>query len=114
MNKAVLIAAIVTPVVAAGAGFMIARTGNANAVDASGYCVEPTVYVDMSDGVSMVTAGPDSNAACDGARCTVAGAEQVQINADARAQCVDVGEGQAVSLTQRSDGSILVEEIAAH
>lgn len=113
MNKAVLIAAIITPVVAAGAGFMIARAGNANAIDASGYCVEPTVYLDMSDGVSMLTAGPDSNAVCDGAVCTVTGAEQVQVNADGRAQCVDVSAGQSLVLTRLSDGSISVEEIAA-
>lgn len=108
MKKSTLIAAIVTPLVAAGAGFMIARTTNANAVDATGYCVEPTVYVDMAEGVSMVTGGPNADAECDGARCTIAGAEQVQINADGQVQCVDVTEGQSLSLTRR-DGGVSVE-----
>jgi hypothetical protein len=112
MNKAVLIAAIVTPVVAAGAGFMIARTTSASAVDPGHYCVGPTVYVDMAEGVSMVTAGPDSNAACDGPSCTVTGEEQVQINADGAVRCVTVNAGQSVSLTRQSDGSVSVEEIA--
>lgn len=114
MGKRTLIAAIVTPVIAAGAGFMIARTTNANAVDASGYCVEPTVYVDMADGVSMVTGGPNAQAECDGASCTVSGAEQVQINDDGAVQCVSVTNGQMLSLTRQSSGlSVSLEDIAA-
>jgi hypothetical protein len=104
LKKSTIIAAIVTPVVAAGAGFMIARTTTANAVDASNYCVEPTVYVDFADGVSMVTGGPNSNAECDGATCTIAGAEQVQINDDGTMQCVSVAGGEVLQLTRRSEG----------
>lgn len=114
MKKRTLFAAIVTPVVAAGAGFMIARATNADAVDASGYCVEPTVYVDMAEGVSMVTGGPTSHAECDGASCTVAGAEQVQVNAFGQVQCVSVNEGQVLSLAQRSGQVVVsVETMAA-
>lgn len=114
MGKLTLIAAVVTPIVAAGAGFMIARATSADAVDVRGYCVEPTVYVDMADGVSMVTGGPNSNAECDGASCTIAGVEQVQINNDGAVQCVSVTDGQMLSLTRRSDGlAVSLEEIAA-
>ncbi len=113
MKKAVLIAAILTPVAAAGAGFVIARTTNANAVDASGYCVAPTVYVDIADGVSMVTGGPASNAECNGATCMVAGAEQVQINADGEVQCIEVGAGQALRVMRSEAGvSAAVEDMA--
>jgi hypothetical protein len=114
MKKATIIAAIVTPLVAAGAGFMLARATNANAVDASGYCVEPTVYVDIANGVSMVTGGPDSSAECNGASCIVAGPEQVQINADGHVQCVGVSEGESLLLTRWGSGvSASVERVAA-
>lgn len=114
MKKGVLIAAIAIPVAAAAAGFTIARIGSANANDARGYCDTPTVYIDMAEGVSTVTAGPDSNAQCDGAGCIVVGAEQVEIDAQGRVQCVTVGAGRALSLTRQGDGSLLVEERAAH
>jgi hypothetical protein len=112
MKKGTLIAAVVTPVVAASTGVMIARSTNADANDASGYCVQPTVYVDMADGVSMITGG--SNADCDGPSCTVSGLEQVEINAGGQVQCVDVSEGQSLTLTRSGDElSVLVEEFAA-
>jgi hypothetical protein len=112
MKKGTLIAAIVTPVVAASTGVMIARAGNADASDASGYCMQPTVYVDMAEGVSMITGG--ANADCDGPSCTVAGLEQVEVNDDGRVQCVAVGEGQSLTMTRQDDGlSLLIEDIAA-
>lgn len=114
MKKGTLIAAIATPLACAAAGVMIARYTNANADDASGYCAEPSVYVDMADGVSMVTGGEASNASCDGPSCTVTGAEQVEINADSRVQCVNVAAGQSLAVTRRGDGvSVSVEDLAA-
>jgi hypothetical protein len=111
MKKGTLIAAIITPVVAATTGVMIARTTNADASDAEGYCVQPTVYVDVAGGVSMITGG--SNADCDGPTCTVAGLEQVEINANGHVQCVDVSEGQSLTMTRHGDGlSMLVENAA--
>jgi hypothetical protein len=113
MKKGTLIAAVVTPIVAASTGFMIARTTNASADDASGYCTQPTVYIDMVGSVSMVSGRPNANANCEGDVCTVAGVEQVEVNADGRVQCVNVDEGQSLSLTRRSDGlSLLVEDVA--
>jgi hypothetical protein len=106
MKKGTLIAAIVTPVVAASTGVMIARTTNADASDADGYCAQPTVYVDMAEGVSMITGGPDDNANCVDGVCTVAGAAQVEVNADGDVQCLDVNAGQSLSVTRRSDGSM--------
>jgi hypothetical protein len=112
MKKRTLIAAIVTPVIAASTGVLIAQATNADASDASGYCVQPTVYVDVAEGVSMLTGG--SNADCDGSTCTVTGTEQVEVNADGRVQCVDVGQGQALTLTRSDDGlSLLVANVAA-
>lgn len=109
MKRGLLIAAAVTPIVAAGAGVMIARFANAS--DASGYCAEPTVWVDMADGVSMATGGPDSVASCEGNTCRVEGAEQVEVQADGRVQCVNVNEGQALALTRRDSGvSLIVTE----
>jgi hypothetical protein len=111
MKKGTLIAAIVTPVVAASTGVMIARAGNADASDASGYCMQPTVYVDMAEGVSMITGG--ANADCDGPSCTVAGLEQVEVNADGNVQCVDLSEGQSLTLTRSGDEvSVLIDEFA--
>jgi hypothetical protein len=111
VKKGTLIAAIVTPVVAASTGVMIARTTNADASDAGGYCVQPTVYVDMADGVSMITGG--SNADCDGPTCTVTGLEQVEVNANGQVQCVDVSEGQSLTLTRSgNDVSVLIDEFA--
>jgi len=112
MKKRTLVAAVVTPVVAASTGVMIARTTNADASDASGYCVQPTVYVDMADGVSMITGG--ANADCDGPTCTVSGLEQVEVNADGNVQCVDLGEGQSLTLTRSGDEvSVLIDEFAS-
>lgn len=113
MKKGTLIAVIAAPLAGAAAGVMIARFTSANADDASGYCAAPTVYVDMAEGVAMVTGGEASNASCDGPSCTVTGAEQVEISADGRVQCVDVGQGQALSVTRRGDGvSVAVESVA--
>jgi len=114
MKKGTLIAAIVTPVVAASAGVMIARAGNASADNAGGYCEDPTVYVDMAGGVSMLTAEPTSDASCADGACTVTGVEQVEINADGQVQCVTVSATETLSLTQRGGGvSLAVEDIAA-
>ena len=114
MKKGTLIAAIATPLACAAAGVMIARITNANADDAQGYCAEPTVYVDMADGVSMVTGDAAADASCDGPSCTVTGAEQVEINADGQVQCIDLNAGQALSLTRRGEGvSVRVEDLAA-
>lgn len=109
MKRATLLALIVTPIVGAAAGVMIGRATNANA-DVSQPCAEPTVYIDMADGVSIVTGGPDSVANCDGPSCQVSGAEEVEVRADDRVQCVSVNEGQTLSLTQRSDGLSLIFE----
>ena len=112
MKKGTLIAAIVTPVVAAGAGVLIAQATSADASDAGGYCAEPTVYVDMAEGVSMITGGSDAD--CDGPSCTVTGLEQVEVNDDGQVQCVDVGQGQSLTLTRSGNGlSVSVEDIAA-
>ena len=102
MKKRTIIAAVVTPVVCASTGIMIGRAGDASA-DASDHCMQPTVYVDMAEGVSMITG---ENANCVDGVCTVAGAAQVEINADGHAQCVDVNAGQSLSVTRRSDGSM--------
>lgn len=104
MKRATLLAIIVTPVVAGAAGVMIGRANNASASDAAGYCAEPTMYIDMADGVSVLTGGPDATGSCEGNVCRVTGAEQIEVNADGRVQCVNVTEGQALSLTRRSDG----------
>lgn len=110
IKKGALIAAVVTPVVAGGAGVMIAQYANAS--NASGYCAEPTVYVDMAQGVSMITGGATSN--CEGDSCTVAGVEQVEINADGHVQCVDLNAGQALTVSRHGgDVSVLVEEFAS-
>lgn len=114
MKKGTLLAAIVTPVVAASTGVMIARAGDASADNAGGYCQEPTVYLDMAEGVSMLTAGPSSDAQCADGACTVTGVEQVEINADGQVQCVTVGATQSLSLTRRGGGvSLAVEDISA-
>jgi hypothetical protein len=105
MKKRTLIAAVVTPVVCASTGIMIGRAGEASA-DASDHCMQPTVYVDMAEGVSMITGGPDADANCDNGICTVAGAAQVEVNAFGEVQCVDVNAGQSLSVTRRSDGSM--------
>jgi len=110
MKKRTLIAAVVTPVVCASTGVMIARATNADAVDADGYCAQPSVYVDMAEGVSMLTAGPGADANCGGDSCMIAGAEQVEISADGNVQCVDVSEGEALSVTRRSDGSLEIAQ----
>lgn len=110
MKRAALLAIIVTPVVAGAAGVMIGRAANASASDASGFCAEPTMYIDMADGVSIVTGGADSAANCDGPTCQVIGAEQVELHANDRVQCVNVNEGQALSLTQRGDELSLILE----
>jgi hypothetical protein len=74
--------------------------------------VQPTVYVDMADGVSMITGG--SNADCDGPSCTVTGLEQVEVNADGKVQCVELNEGQSLTLTRSgNDVSVLIDEFAS-
>ncbi len=112
MKRGTIVAAVVTPIVAASAGVMIARYTNAKADDAAGFCAQPTVWVDMAGGVSMATGGAAAQASCEGATCRVVGAERVEVNADGRVQCVDVAEGEALSLTRRSDGvTLIVEDI---
>jgi hypothetical protein len=112
MKRGLMIAAAVTPILAAGAGVMIARFTNASAGEQGGHCVAPTVMIDIADGAAMVTGGPDSVASCDGNACSVQGAEQVEVQADGRVQCVDVNEGQALALTKREDGvTLIVTEI---
>lgn len=111
MKKNILIAAIATPIIAASAGVMIAKFTNAQAADVAGHCVQPTVMIDIADGAAMVTGGPDSQATCEGNSCSVAGVEQVEVNADGRVQCVNVNEGQQLALTRRDDGvSLIVTE----
>lgn len=111
MKKRIITAAIVTPIACAAAGVMIARSA-ADASDAQGYCVEPTMYVDIAGGVSLVSGGVEGNVSCDGPSCSVAGAEQVEVSADGQVQCVNVNAGQTMSLTWR-DGALVVEEVAA-
>jgi hypothetical protein len=112
MKKGTLIAAVVTPIVAGGAGVMIAQYTNANAANPTGYCAEPTVYVDMAEGVSMITGGANSN--CEAGSCTVSGLAQVEVNADGRVQCVDVNDGQTLTVSRRGeDLSVLIEEFAS-
>jgi hypothetical protein len=65
--------------------------------------MQPTVYVDMAEGVSMITG--DTGNCADGV-CTIDGAAQVQVNTDGHVQCVDVDAGQSLSVTRRSDGSM--------
>lgn len=114
MKKRTLMAAIATPLACATAGVMIARYTNADATNVTGYCAEPTVYVDMAAGVSMVSGSPTSEANCSGDTCTVAGLEQVEVSADGDVQCVNVNAGQRLSLMRRGDGlSVLVEDVAA-
>jgi hypothetical protein len=105
MKKRTIIAAVVTPVVCASTGIMIGRASDASA-DVSDHCMQATVYVDMAEGVSMITGGPDADASCDNGMCTVAGAAQVEVNADGDVQCIDVNAGQSLSVTRRSDGSM--------
>ena len=105
MKKRTIIAAVVTPVVCASTGIMIGRAGDASA-DASDHCMQPSVYVDMAEGVSMITGGPDADANCDNGVCTVAGAAQVEVTGDGHVQCVDVNAGQSLSVIRRSDGSM--------
>ncbi len=114
MKKRTLTAAIVTPIACAAAGVMIGQYTNADAGNATGYCADPTVYVDMAAGVSMVSGSPNANTNCDGDVCTVAGLEQVEINADGHVQCVSVGATQSLSLAWRGDGVVTsLEETAA-
>jgi hypothetical protein len=108
MKKRTMIAAVVTPIVCASTGLMIGQATDASA-DASDHCSQPTVYVDMAEGVSMITGGPEAN--CVDGVCTVTGAAQVELNADGNVQCVDITDGQSLSVTRRSDGTM---EIAAH
>jgi len=69
------------------------------------------VYIDIAGGSSLVTGGPDVAADCDSDSCSVRGAEQVQVQAGDRLQCVAVGEGQAMALTHRGDTvSIRIED----
>ena len=111
MRKALLIAAIVTPVLAAGAGVMIAKFANADADEVGGRCADPTVMIDIAEGAALVTGGPNSVASCDGNTCSVAGAEQVEVQADGRVQCVNVDQGQVLALTRRANGlSVVVTE----
>lgn len=110
MKRATLIALVAAPIVGGAAGVMIGRTGAANADDSVTACVEPSVYVDFADGVSMVTGGAEAVAACDGPICTIAGAHQVEISADGRVQCVNVDESQTLTLMRRSDGVALTLE----
>ena len=103
MKKRTMIAAVVTPVVCASTGLMIGQATDAAAY-ASDRCSQPTVYVDKAEGVSMITGGPEAN--CDNGVCTVSGAAQVEVNADGAVQCVDVNDGQSLSVTRRSDGTL--------
>jgi hypothetical protein len=111
MKRNLIIAAVVTPILAASTGVVIARFANADADEVAGHCVQPTVMIDIADGAAMVTGGPDSQATCEGSSCSVVGAEQVEVQADGRVQCVNVNEGQALALTRRDDGvSLIVTE----
>jgi hypothetical protein len=108
MKRAVLIAAAVTPIIAAAAGVAIARFANARADERASQCGEPTVFLDLADGAAMVTAGPHSVAACEGNSCRVEGPEQVEVQADGRVRCVEVESGMTLALTRRADGLSLV------
>jgi hypothetical protein len=111
MKRSLIIAAAVTPIVAAAAGVAIARFANAEADEVAGRCTEPTVMIDIADGAALVTGGPNSVASCDADSCSVAGAEQVEVQADGRVQCVNVDQGQVLALTRRDDGlSLIVTE----
>jgi hypothetical protein len=108
MKRSLLIAMAVTPIVAAGAGVAIARFTSAEADEVGGRCAEPTVMIDIADGAALVTGGPNSTASCDANSCSVVGAEQVEVQADGRVQCVNVDQGQVLALTRRATGLSLV------
>lgn len=111
MKRSLILAAAITPIVAAAAGVAIARFTNAEADEVNGRCAEPTVMIDIAEGAALVTGGPNSVASCDGNTCSVAGAEQVEVQADGRVQCVNVDQGQVLALTRRADGlSVVVTE----
>lgn len=110
MKRGLIIAAVVTPIVAAGAGVMIARFTSASADGRATQCGAPTVTVDIADGASVVTGGPDSDATCEGDSCRVVGPELVEVQADGRVQCVRVEEGMTLALTRRDGGLSLVQQ----
>lgn len=111
MKRITLIAAVMTPVLAASAGVVIARFANADAQDRTSQCGAPTVMLDLADGAALITAGPDSVASCEGNSCRVVGPEQVEVQADGRVQCVDVENGMTLALTRRNGGlSVIMQE----
>jgi hypothetical protein len=111
MQRGVLVAMAITPIIAAGAGVVIARFADADAGERGDHCAAPTVMLDIADGVSMATGGPNSIASREGNSCRVEGPEQVEVQADGRVQCVDVTEGQSLALTRRDGGvSLVVQE----
>jgi hypothetical protein len=111
MKRGLIIAAIVTPIVAAGAGVVIGRFASAQADDVASQCGAPTVMIDIADGAAVITGGPNSVASCEGNSCRVLGPEQVEVQADGRVQCVDVESGMTLALTRRDDGlSVIMQE----
>lgn len=108
MKRGILVAAAITPIVAASAGVMIARYTSAAAGERGPHCAAPSVMIDIAGGVAMAAGGPQSVASCEGDACSVAGAEQVEVNVDGRVQCVDVGEDQTLALTRRDGGVSLI------
>jgi hypothetical protein len=112
MKRGLIIAAAITPILAAAAGVAIARFTQADAGEVAGHCAEPTLLIDMADGASLITGGPNSMASCEGNTCRVQGPEQVEVQADGRVQCAAVNDGQTLALTRRDEGlSIVVQEI---
>jgi len=110
MKRALIVAATITPIIAAGAGVIVARMANAGQPQTP--CAAPTVTLDVAENAALVTAGPQSIATCEGTTCSVQGAEQVEVLADGRVQCVNVEEGQVLALSRRGNGlSLVVSEI---
>lgn len=111
MKKGLIIALAATPIIAASAGVVIAKFATANANGSAVQCGEPTVTIDLADGAAVVTAGEYSIAECQGDSCRVVGPEQVEVQADGRVRCVEVGSGMTLALSRRADGlSLVVQE----
>jgi len=112
MKRGLILAAVVTPILAASAGVVIAKFANAEADDVASQCGAPTVMIDIADGAAVITGGPQSVASCEGNSCRVLGPERVEVQADGRVQCVDVEGGTTLALTRREDGlSVIMEEV---
>jgi hypothetical protein len=113
MKKRTIAAAIATPLVGGVLGFFVSQQMGAAGVNAiTGPCAAPTLYIDMADTGSLVTGGPNAVASCEGDRCSVQGAEQVEVQTEGRVQCVAVGAGQELALTRHGDNvSYEIDEI---